>query len=329
LGGLLARHLVAKHGLSRLLLASRRGREAAGAPELEAELVGMGADVRIVACDVSDRQSVASMLEAIDERHPLSAVVHASGVLEDSVIESLTAAQLDRVLSAKAAAAWILHELTEHLPLCAFVLFSSAAGLLGGPGQANYAAANTFLDALAAYRRARGLVGVSMAWGLWEESSGMTGSLSAADRARMTRSGMGVLSCERGLELFDACLAGEEALVLAAPLETSSLRVQASMDMLPPIFSGLVRVPRRRTRKLGKGSLAARLAATPEADREQIAVELVLAQVATVLGHASAETIDPQRSFKDLGFDSLAAVELRNRLSVATGLHLPVTIVFD
>jgi acyl transferase domain-containing protein/thioesterase domain-containing protein/acyl carrier protein len=329
LGALLARHLVAEHGVSHLLLASRRGLAAPNALELQAELAGMGAEVRIVACDAADRQAVASMLETIDERHPLGAVMHVAGALEDGVIESLTAAQVDRVLAAKADAAWVLHELTEQLPLRAFVLFSSAAGLLGGPGQANYAAANTFLDALAAHRRARGLVGVSIAWGLWAERSGMTDSLSEADLARMTRSGMGVLSAERGLELFDRCLAGAEALVLAAPLELSALRTQAAMDLLPSVFSGLVRVPRRRARRQGEGALVERLAAAPAAEREQLALEFVLGEVAAVLGHATAERIDPQIAFKELGFDSLTAVELRNRLNAATGLRLPVTLVFD
>jgi acyl carrier protein len=214
------------------------------------------------------------------------------------------------------------------MDLGAFVLFSSAAGALGSPGQGNYAAANAFLDALAIHRRARGLPGASLAWGLWEQASGMTGNLSEADISRMARSGLSVLPSAEGLELFDRALDLGETLVLPLPLDLKRLRAQAGMGELPPLLSDLVRVSTRRSRAPG-GSLARRLQATPEADRGGVVVELVRAQVATVLGHASPEAIDTQRAFKDLGFDSLAAVELRNRLNTATGLRLPATLVFD
>jgi thioesterase domain-containing protein/acyl carrier protein len=311
-----------------LLLASRRGLDAPGASELRAELESLGATVTIVGCDVCDREDLARLLVSVAEEHPLSAVVHAAGVLDDGVIGSLTAQRVDRVLSAKVDAAWHLHELTERMDLQAFVLFSSAAAAFGSPGQGNYAAANAFLDALAAYRRARGLPGVSLAWGLWEKASTMTGELSESDIARMTRSGTRAISSEQGLQLFDEALNASETQILPVPLELPLLRTQARTGTLPALFSDLVRIPTRKT-NTDNGSLARRLAATPEHDREKVLLDLVRAQVAAVLGHASPEAIDTQRAFLELGFDSLTAVELRNRLSALTGLRLPATLPFD
>jgi polyketide synthase 12 len=328
LGALVARRLVARHGVAHLLLSSRRGSAAEGAPELRAELEAMGAHVTIAACDVSDRGQLKALLDSLAEEHPLGAVVHAAGVLDDGVIGSLTADRVDGVLAPKADAAWHLHELTEHLDLQAFVLFSSAAATLGGPGQGNYAAANAFLDALAVHRRARGLAGASMAWGLWEQASGMAAALSEADRSRMARSGMGALSEEEGLGLFDLAVDAHEALMVAMPLDLRSLRAQARMGVLPAVLGGLVRMPAPRASEHG-ASLARRLAAVPEDEREELVLELVRAHAAAVLGYASPEAIDSQSAFKDLGFDSLAAVELRNRLNMATGLRLPATLVFD
>ncbi len=328
LGALIARHLVTRYGVGHLLLASRRGPNAEGAPELQAQLESLGARVRIAACDVSERDQLEALLESIAEEHPLSAVVHAAGVLDDGVIGSLTAESLERVLTPKADTAWYLHELTEHMDLDAFVLFSSAAGALGSPGQGNYAAANAFLDALAAHRRTLGLAGSSIAWGLWEDASGMAGGLSEADRSRMTRAGIGALSSAQGLELFDGALGAGEALTLPVSLDFQTLRAQVRIGVLPVLFSDLVRVSTPRSSEQG-ASLARRLATTPEAERDGLVLDLVRAQVAMVLGHASPEAIDTQRTFKDLGFDSLTAVELRNRLNQATGLRLPATLVFD
>jgi acyl carrier protein len=284
--------------------------------------------VRLAACDVTDRKALALLLDSIADAHPLTAVVHAAGTLDDGMIGALTAERLDGVLAPKVDAAWHLHELTETSSLQAFVLLSSAAGVLGGLGQGNYAAANAFLDALAADRRARGLPGSSIAYGLWEQSSAMTESLSKADRSRIASSGLGTLSCGEGLELFDAAIGSEHALTLAAPLDLRALQAQARTGVLPVMLSGLVRVPKRRTDERSE-SLARRLSTIPEAEREATVVDLVHAQVAVVLGHDSPGAIEPQRTFKDLGFDSLAAVELRNRLAAMTGLRLPATLVFD
>jgi acyl transferase domain-containing protein/acyl carrier protein len=328
LGALLARHLVAAHGVSQLLLVSRRGSEAEGAEQLRAELESSGAEVKIAACDVSDREELAGLLDSIPQERPLGAVVHAAGVLEDGVIGALTAERLDRALLAKADAAWNLHELTEHMDLGLFVLFSSAAGVFGSPGQGGYAAANAYLDALAAYRRARGLSGAALAWGLWEEAGGMAGGLSQADISRMARAGVGALSSREGLELFDEAVGAGEASLLPVPLELRALRGQARTGSLPALFSDLVRTPVRRADEQ-RESLARRLATTPASERESVVLEIATAQVASVLGHASPETIDAQRTFKELGFDSLTALELRNLLNATTGLRLPATLVFD
>ncbi|MGW7349627.1 SDR family NAD(P)-dependent oxidoreductase, partial [Streptomyces sp. NPDC054854] len=325
LGALFAKHLVAGHDVRDLLLVSRRGAGAEGVAGLVAELEAAGATARVEACDVSDRQQLAALIASLEE--PLTAVVHAAGVLDDGVIESMTVEQIERVMRPKVDAAWHLHELTAGMDLSAFVLFSSVAALIGAPGQANYAAANAGLDALAAKRRADGLVATSLAWGLWAEAGGMTGQLGGAEIARLERMGVSALSAELGLELFDQSFSADAALVAPVKLDTAVLRSRARAGMLAPLLRGLVRTPARRAET--GGSLAQRLAGVPEADRERVMLELVQTQVASVLGHASGAAIDPERAFKELGFDSLSAVELRNRLARATGLRLPATLVFD
>uniref|UniRef100_UPI000560DAAC beta-ketoacyl reductase n=1 Tax=Streptomyces hygroscopicus TaxID=1912 RepID=UPI000560DAAC len=216
LGGLVARHLVVEHGVRRLLLVSRRGAAAEGAGALVAELSELGADVAVAACDVADREALGGLLAGVPADHPLTGVVHAAGVLDDGLVSAMSPDRLADVMRPKVDAAWNLHELTRGVELSAFVLFSSAAGVLGSAGQGNYAAANVFLDALAAVRRAEGLAGTSLAWGMWERRSGMTGDLGRADLARMARSGLRALSSDEGLALFDAGVGADEALLLAA-----------------------------------------------------------------------------------------------------------------
>ncbi len=331
LGGLVARHLVAEHGVRRLLLVSRQGARAAGAEELRAELEELGASVRIEACDVCERAALAELLDSLAPEHPLCGVVHAAGVLDDGVIASLSPERLERALRAKADAAWHLHELTGEMELSLFAMFSSAAGALGSPGQGNYAAANAYLDALAAHRRACGLTGVAMAWGLWEQAGGMTGALSEADVSRIARTGAEALTAEQGLELFDRALGRDEALVLPIPLNMRALRARARAGTLPVVLRGLL--PGLGAGRASPGgeveSLAQRLRGLSRDEREGLVRDLIRSEVATVLGHASAQAVDPQRAFKELGFDSLTALDLRNRLNAVTGLRLPATLVFD
>ncbi|MEW9534745.1 type I polyketide synthase, partial [Microbispora sp. NPDC049125] len=332
LGAMLSRHLVMEHGMGHLLLLSRTGWNAEGVTELAAELTGLGATVTVAACDAADRAALATVLAAVPAEHPLTAVVHAAGVLDDGIVSSLTPERLDGVLRAKVDAAVNLHELTGGLDLSAFVLFSSVTATLGSAGQGNYTAANTFLDALAAHRRSRGLPGVSLAWGLWARRGGMTSHMSQADVARMARSGVMPISSAEGLALFDAACALDEPLLIPVKLDLAALRGQAAAGTLPPLLGGLVRRVARRTAEAPAAagtSLAERLAALPEAERHPMLLDLVRMQAAAVLGHASPATIMPEQTFKELGFDSLTAVELRNRLNAVAGLRLPATLVFD
>ncbi|MCC3767353.1 type I polyketide synthase [Streptomyces sp. UNOC14_S4] len=334
LGGLFARHLVTEHGVRHLLLVSRRGGDAPGAEDLAAELAEAGAEVTWAACDAADRDALAAVIAAVPAAHPLTGVVHTAGVLDDGVIGSLTGERLAKVLRPKVDAAWHLHELTRDLDLSSFVLFSSAAGVFGGAGQANYAAANAFLDALAAHRRAAGLPASSLAWGLWAaEAGGMAGELDEADVSRMNRSGVAALSADEGRELFDASARSGEALLVPLRLDLATVRAQATAasGAVAPLLRGLVRVQARRTAQgsAPSGALAQRLAGLGEAERLDVLLELVRTQVAAVLGHGSGAAVDPERAFRDLGFDSLTAVELRNRVNAVTGLRLPATLVFD
>ncbi len=328
IGSAVARHLVRERGVRSLVLLSRRGLQADGAKELEAELVGLGAQVCVHACDVGDREQLRQALSLVPSERPLSAVLHAAGALDDALIGALTVERLEGVLAPKLDAAWHLHELTADMGLGAFVLFSSAAGVVGGPGQGNYAAANAFLDALAARRQARGMAGLSIAWGWWQSVDGMTRDLSEADEARMRRSGMLALSGQEGLSLFDVACGQQRPLLVAVRLNMEVLRAQARAGAMPPMLDGLVRLPSSAEQE-NAGSLARRLAGVPERQRGRVVLDLVLAEVASVLGHSSIEQIEPDRAFKDLGFDSLAAVELRNRLASACGVQLPATVVFD
>ncbi|MFF8848052.1 SDR family NAD(P)-dependent oxidoreductase, partial [Streptomyces sp. NPDC015127] len=332
LGALVARHLVAEHGVRRLLLVSRRGTEAPGAARLREELTEAGAAVTVAACDVADRTAVAALLADIPPEHPLTGVVHAAGIVDDGTFGDLTPERIDTVLAAKADGAWHLHELTRELPLRAFVLFSSAAGFLDGAGQANYAAANTFLDALAARRRLAGLAATSIGWGLWPREHGMGAGLSDVAVHRVARLGLRELSVAENLEMLDAALRSGEPFTAPLWFDTQALRGRAGG--VPPLLRSLVRVPARRAANAGGAtadgsSPAHRLGELPHEQQTDFLLDLVRGQVAAVLGHAGADAVDARRAFNEIGFDSLAAVELRNALNTATGLRLSATLVFD
>ncbi|MEU9356111.1 SDR family NAD(P)-dependent oxidoreductase, partial [Streptomyces griseoloalbus] len=332
LGAAVARHLVTEHGARNLLLVSRRGPAADGAGELAAALEAEGARVTVAACDVTDRAALDRLLAEVPADRPLRAVIHAAGVLDDGMIDSLTPERLAAVLRPKADAAWHLHEATADLPLDAFVLFSSVAGTLGNAGQANYAAGNAFLDALARHRRNRGLPALSLGWGPWTRGSGMTGELSEADIARMTRAGMPPMTPEQGLALFDTLRTADAgAAVLPVRLDLAALR---SLGEVPPLFRSLIRVASRRTASAAGTAAAAadltqRLSGLTPAEGREALLELVRGQIATVLGHLDPADVEPARPFQDLGFDSLTSVELRNRLGALTGTRLPATLLFD
>ncbi|MFD4431771.1 SDR family NAD(P)-dependent oxidoreductase, partial [Nocardia sp. NPDC058497] len=325
LGAVAARHLVSTHGVRSLVLASRRGESAPGAADLVAELTGLGARVTVVACDVASRAEIQALLDAVPGDAPLVGVVHTAGVLDDGVVSALTPERLDTVLAAKADAAWWLHEATKDLDLALFVLYSSAAGIFGGAGQGNYAAANTFLDALAEYRRAQGLAAVSIAWGLWDTGVGMGARLRGEDTSRLERDGMQSLTLEQGLAWFDAALIQPRATVTAARVDLAALRRAAA---IPSILRGLVR-PTRRVSGTTTTALQRQIVDVSEADALRAVLAVVRAEVAMVLGFDSGSEVELERNFRELGFDSLTAVEMRNRLRAVTGVRLPATLAFD
>ncbi|WP_327537533.1 type I polyketide synthase [Nonomuraea solani] len=331
LGALVARHLVAEHGVRHLLLVSRRGLNAPGTAELRDELAGLGAEVSVAACDVADRDALAVLLEGIPGAHPLRAVVHAAGVVDDGVITSLSGERVEAVLRPKVDAAWYLHELTRTRDLAQFVVFSSLAGTLGAAGQGNYAAANAAVDALAVGRVGAGLPALSLAWGVWDAEEGMAGRLSDRERERMVREGLVPLSAGVGLSVLDRVVAeGRRGVVVAAGWSVGALRAQ-SVERVPELLRELVGVRRRAVSDspVGEASFAARLAELSVAERQAAVTELVRAQAAAVLGYGAAESVPVDRAFQELGFDSLMAVDLRNRLGRAAGLTLPATLVFD
>ncbi|MBL1102851.1 SDR family NAD(P)-dependent oxidoreductase, partial [Streptomyces coffeae] len=336
LGGLVAEHLVRAWRTGHVTLVSRRGPNAPSAKELSSRLEELGAEVRIVAADVTDAAAVNGLIADIDPAHPLTGVIHAAGVVDDAVVTSQTPERLARVWAAKATAAAHLHAATAHLRLGMFVTFSSAAGVMGSPGQSNYAAANAFCDALAAHRQAEGLPAVSVAWGLWAESSDMTGNLTEADLARMSRSGATPMSSERALGLLDAAAEHGGHQLIAADMNVRALATKPA-ESLPAPLRALAATSAggaagRRTAAAADvrpADWSGRLAGLSADERHRVVLQLVRGHVAAVLGHVDTEAVQADANFKELGFDSLTAVELRNRLAAATGLRLPAALVFD
>ncbi|UED87989.1 type I polyketide synthase [Streptomyces profundus] len=332
IGAHVSRHLVAEHGVKRLLLTSRGGPAGAGAARLHEELTALGAEVEVASCDVADRDALAALLASVPSGHPVTAVVHTAGVVRDGTVASITDEQLDLVLRPKVDAVLNLQELTEGLDLSAFVVFSSIAGVFGGMGQANYAAANAFLDGLAHHRRARGLAATSLAWGLWANDAGMSGHLDENDFRRIARGGIVAFPPAEGLELFDTALAEGPPVLLPLRLDTKAVQAQGEV---PALLRGLVRPVARRaaadqaTGAAGAAGLAQRLDGMTDSQRDRALVHLVRDHAATVLGFADATSMDLDRGLLEMGFDSLTAVELRNRLGSATGLRLPATLLFD
>ncbi|MEU4626376.1 SDR family NAD(P)-dependent oxidoreductase [Actinoplanes sp. NPDC023801] len=321
LGALVAERLVTRHGARDLLLLSRRGPEAPGAGALTERLREAGATVEVVACDVADRAELAAVLAG----RRLTGVVHCAGTLDDGMFTAMTGERIDAVFRPKVTAAVNLHELTADQDLAMFVMYSSVAATFGSPGQSNYAAANSFLDALASCRRGRGLPAVSLGWGLWAEASGMTAHLDGTNLDRATRAGR-ALSSETGLALFDAAVT-----LPGAHLVLSALGRAGFGDAVPPLLRRLVRpaVRRAATTAVTTVPLADRLTPLTAAEQDAFLLDLVVSHAAAVLGHPTTEAVGAERAFKDLGFDSLTAVELRNRLTAETGVRLPATLIFD
>ena len=327
LATLLAEHLITHHHIKNLALASRQGPGAPNATQLTDHLTQLGAHITLHTCDVSNPTQLTHL---INNTPHLKGIIHTAGTLHDATLTNQTPHHLNTTLTPKADAAWHLHHTTQHLNLTHFILYSSAAATLDGAGQANYAAANAFLDALATHRITHNQPAHSLAWGLWTQHTNMTGHLSAADVEQMARSGVRGLSGEEGLALFDAAVSGSAPVLLPIRLDLKALRDRPGD--LPPLLSGLVRPVTRRAIAAaadGGDTLADQLLRMAAPERDRLLLDLVRTHVAGILGHESGDAVAPDRAFKELGFDSLAAVELRNRLGAATGLRLPVTLVFD
>jgi NADPH:quinone reductase-like Zn-dependent oxidoreductase/NAD(P)-dependent dehydrogenase (short-subunit alcohol dehydrogenase family)/acyl carrier protein len=326
LGGLTARHLITRHHIRHLLLISRQGPRAPGAGDLAADLTALGAHVTITACDTADPAQLAATLAAIPPDHPLTGVIHTAGTLADATIPAQDPARLDTVLAPKITAAWNLHHQTATTPLAWFIMYSSIAGTLGSPGQANYAAANAALDALAAWRRARGLPATSLAWGYWDTPTGISAHLTPADHARIART-LTPMPPSHAMDLLDTALASPHPDLIPATLNTATLRTRPR-DTLPPLLRNLTTPAPARTATPAT-TLTATLAPLTPAQQHDRLLALIRTHAAAVLGHPTPDTIPPATAFKDLGFDSLTAIELRNRLTTATSLPLPTTLIFD
>ncbi|MFF9637560.1 type I polyketide synthase [Streptomyces bacillaris] len=334
LGSALAAHLVRVHGVRRLVLLSRRGGSAPEAASFVRELEAAGAErVDLVAGDIADRAAVAAVLEGIDPGHPLTAVFHLAGVLDDGLVEGFTAERLHRVMAPKVQGARLLDELTERLDLAAFVLFSSAAGTLGTAGQSGYAAANATLDALAANRRKRGLAGLSLAFGLWEQAGvGMTAHLGKAELGRLRRQGIGALTLAEGLHALDVALARPETQLMPVRLELASLRHALGDAEAPPLLRGMLQRTNEARGAEAAGtaqSLETRMADASEAERPALLLDLVRSEVADVLGLPGPDSVPADRALRSLGIDSLTMVQLRKRLAKRLNTTLPATLVFD
>ncbi|MGV9315479.1 type I polyketide synthase, partial [Streptomyces sp. NPDC003691] len=309
---------LAANGATHVVLVSRSGPAAPGAAELADDIRELGARATVAACDITDRDALAELIDDLDD---LTAVVHAAVVLDDGVFDVLDPARFDRVLAPKVTAARHLHDLTAGLDLSAFVFFSSAAGTLGNGGQANYAAANAYLDALAEQRRADGLTATSVAWGPW----GGGGSADGAIGERLSRQGAPAMDPDTAISALHRALRRDDTFVAVVDIRWETFAPAFTAARRSPLLSDLPEVRSLPERS----SLAEQLAGLTGTERDKLLLDLVRGQAAAVLGYPSVDAVEPDRAFRELGFDSLTAVEVRNRLSAAVGLKLPATVVFD
>lgn len=335
LGKFISRWLVTEHGVTDLLLTSRRGLDTSGATDFVAELAELGATTEVIACDVADPDSLAKVMGVFDQNRPLRGVVHTAGVLDDGMLDTMTDDSIDTVFAPKVDGAWNLHRMTRDLELDFFVMYSSVSGIMGTLGQGNYAAANSFLDALAYHRKSKGLPATSVAWGAWD-GEGMATDLSDADKARFSRQGMDPLSPEEGLELFDLCVSRDEPMAMAAAFDMGRLQrtfeEQTGGDvpaLYRTIFKGAGADGQQSTGGKGDAGLRKALGMAQPEDYAGIMLQTIKEEVAKVLEFASPDDVDVSLGLQDIGLDSLTAVLMRNQLGDVTGLALPAKIAFD
>uniref|UniRef100_UPI0039788E5C type I polyketide synthase n=1 Tax=Amycolatopsis sp. lyj-109 TaxID=2789287 RepID=UPI0039788E5C len=324
LGGHVARRLAAD-GAGHLVLTSRRGPDAPGAADLEAELSALGTRVTIAACDVADRDALAALLADLDG--PVRAVVHAAGLPQATSVLDTTPAEFAAVIRGKVDGARNLDELLGD-DLDAFVLFSSNAGVWGSGGQGAYGAGNAYLDALAEQRRARGAAATSVAWGFWG-GGGMAGDVELEDQLR--RRGLREMAPEAAVEALCQALDAREVFLAVADVDWARFAPGFTLSRRRPLIEDIpeVRALRETSEEPERSALARRIAGLGEPEARRLLLDLVRGQAAAVLGHDSAAAVPAGRAFRELGFDSLTAVEVRNRITAATGLTLPATVVFD
>lgn len=325
LGSHVARWLVTVHGIRDLVLTSRRGKETPGADALVMELAELGATVAVIASDIADYDSVKSIMATFNEHRPLRGVVHAAGALDSGVLSSLTPQRCATTFAPKVDGAWNLHQLTGDMDLDLFLMFSSLSGVTGMPGLANYAAANSFLDALAHLRHAQGLPATSVAYGSWE-GKGMLDKIAGSAHAHLEYFGLDPLTQEDGLELFELAARSGRPLTVAAALDLERLQVyHEDVGEIPSLLRSLLagnttRV--NRTRDLRKV-----LGEAPPVQHASIVLRMVRETVARALGFAQPDDVDVNSPLQDIGIDSMTAVLTRNNLATLTGLTLSVNIV--
>ncbi|MFE9825595.1 SDR family NAD(P)-dependent oxidoreductase [Streptomyces sp. NPDC005791] len=331
-GSALARHAVRTHGVGHVVLLSRRGERAPGMVELADELRAHGATATIEAGDVSDRDHLVSVLSRIPADRPLRGVIHAAGTTQDGTFRELAWEGLEHLLPSKVDAVHHLDELTRHLPLDWFVVCSSAAGWWGSAGQANYAASNACVDAMVQRRRAAGHAGLSLAWGLWAERSELSGHLDSGDLRRLARLGIAPLATVDALTAFDTALGADNPVLLPLRLDTRNLS-DTEASPLTPLLRDHLRPSSNGAKPSGPAeaarALGERLAALGADERAKLLESVVAEEVAAVLGFTTTEDVEADRNFFEIGFDSLTALELRNRIEKLVGQSLAATVVFD
>jgi len=332
LGARVARWLASDHGVHDLVLISRRGMDSPAADDLVAGLCRLGARVTVITGDVADAECIRSIMAIFKEDRPLRGIVHAAGVVDSGVLSSMTPQRCETTIAPKMYGAWNLHQATQHVDMDLFMMFSSISGVMGMPGLANYAASNSFLDALAHFRRAQGLPATSVAYGTWAGDGGMASKLASATLSHLAQYGLDPLPPDEGLDLFRQAVVGGRPLTMAAALDLGRLRVylEDQRGGIPPLLRSLLSRDSHVAKSSSHGRRSLHELLSEAEPRQHAGMVLVMVRqvVAKALGFTHATDVEIDRPLKDIGIDSLTAVQMRNHLATLTGLKLSVNIVF-